>query len=361
MDAEAALLAAITADPADVAARLAYADWLEEAGDPRAELVRVEEAMRALPAFADRYWELKPRRDDLLDGVPGAWLTAMGYAGPRPLFGHGVPGGWRERWRLSRAFVECRCGATLGDVGGPRVHLGSVERRAGRALPPSVRECVALADDTGGACFGGAYLGDEFEWQYGENLSMRTLFAFAFLGDPSESRSGSDILSRPFFLAGMPNRYAWAVREADLHIDDPPVHGFDWDGDGWSDAGRVADALSEWALGHLIENATDRGGSARVQLVVESEVVPLLEAAFPIRCRVGDSVVYESHDLFVWLTPTSPGRNGSLVVRAARELPRAAVPDFLWELTRHGTELSGVFAPGFVRRSPPEVVDDVPF
>jgi uncharacterized protein (TIGR02996 family) len=45
---------------ADRNARLVYADWLEERGDERAELIRVEEEMRLLPFYADRYWELKP-------------------------------------------------------------------------------------------------------------------------------------------------------------------------------------------------------------------------------------------------------------------------------------------------------------
>ncbi len=50
-------LSAIEAEPADRVRRLVYADWLDDRHDPRAELVRVEEEMRTLPVFADRFWE----------------------------------------------------------------------------------------------------------------------------------------------------------------------------------------------------------------------------------------------------------------------------------------------------------------
>ena len=58
-------LKAIKAQPCDGALRLIYADWLEDQADPRAELVRVEEEMRQLPIYSDRYWQLKPRRATL--------------------------------------------------------------------------------------------------------------------------------------------------------------------------------------------------------------------------------------------------------------------------------------------------------
>jgi uncharacterized protein (TIGR02996 family) len=49
-------LAAIAADPRDAALRQVYADWLEERGDPRGEFIRLEDAARQHPVFADGYW-----------------------------------------------------------------------------------------------------------------------------------------------------------------------------------------------------------------------------------------------------------------------------------------------------------------
>jgi uncharacterized protein (TIGR02996 family) len=62
-DLEARFLAAIAADPSDDEARLVYADWLIERGDPRGEYLRVEIAvyngpsrLKALAAQLDPAW-----------------------------------------------------------------------------------------------------------------------------------------------------------------------------------------------------------------------------------------------------------------------------------------------------------------
>lgn len=76
--------------PRDTATRLVYADWLEERYDPRAELIRIEEEMRLLPVFSDRYWELKPKRNALRLQAESGWLDIMGYGNVcQPLFRHG--------------------------------------------------------------------------------------------------------------------------------------------------------------------------------------------------------------------------------------------------------------------------------
>jgi uncharacterized protein (TIGR02996 family) len=147
---EAAFLAAIRAAPADLAPRLVYADWLDERGDPRGELIRIEEQMRALPAFADRFWELKPRRNELRQRADPDWLAAFGYGTEyRPVFDHGVPDDWTGRWRLIRESVERRHGIPMGDVGGRAEEVRAAEGRLGLTLPPSVREWVAFAHDVG--------------------------------------------------------------------------------------------------------------------------------------------------------------------------------------------------------------------
>src|SRR5687767_4899399 len=108
---------AITDDPDDGALRLVYADWLEEHGDPRGELVRTCEEMRRVPVWSDSYWELKTWRNALWVGCPIEWLEATGYDGSYfdPVFRDGVPDGPKQRWRLIREFTERWHGVDMPD------------------------------------------------------------------------------------------------------------------------------------------------------------------------------------------------------------------------------------------------------
>lgn len=80
--AEAGFLEAIRANPDDDTARLAYADWLEDRGDPRAALVRLEVETRLPPP------ERVLARDRLRQVYAGDWATAVQLAPPVPLSDH---------------------------------------------------------------------------------------------------------------------------------------------------------------------------------------------------------------------------------------------------------------------------------
>jgi uncharacterized protein (TIGR02996 family) len=71
MSEEEAFLAAVRAEPEDDGHRLVYADWLEERGDPRAEYLRLEHAVRVHRApGADRLRVLRSQ-------LEGDWLLAV--------------------------------------------------------------------------------------------------------------------------------------------------------------------------------------------------------------------------------------------------------------------------------------------
>lgn len=141
----------IERQPAERTLRLVYADWLDEHDDPRGELIRVEEEMREVPVYADRFWELKPRRNELRLRAGDVWCGRMRYGTEcEPVFRHGIPDGWRERWRLIREFTERWDGVPMPDVGGRQGEIAEAESRLGRTLPPSVREWIAFAHDCSG-------------------------------------------------------------------------------------------------------------------------------------------------------------------------------------------------------------------
>ncbi len=76
MDQEAAFLAEIAANPDDNGTRQVYADWLEEQGDPRAELIRLQCGSQT-PSVADSV-----RISELLQTWRSAWLEPIRSALP---------------------------------------------------------------------------------------------------------------------------------------------------------------------------------------------------------------------------------------------------------------------------------------
>ena len=106
MPTDAAFLAAVAASPTESLPRLVYADWLDEQGDPRGEMVRVMEEMGKHPVWANAYQTLRPARNRLWASLDAGWLDAMGYGKVyRPLFGK-LPVERHHRWRLAEVLIE---------------------------------------------------------------------------------------------------------------------------------------------------------------------------------------------------------------------------------------------------------------
>lgn len=185
MSLEAELIAAIEAAPEDPAPRLVYADWLEQRGDPRAELVQLSTRMWQAPIDLPRVRTLGLRREDLQKRCDRRWLARI----QRPSFAEirrriGVlsaldperkqPGAGTHDYRLRApltvaelAALEARIGGTLpedyrrfltelGDGGaGPEYGLSPIAAVASPALmvpfpaPTTQAEATALADPPG--------------------------------------------------------------------------------------------------------------------------------------------------------------------------------------------------------------------
>jgi uncharacterized protein (TIGR02996 family) len=70
-------LEAIAADPDDDAPRLAFADWLEEQGDPRGEFIRVQCALAGLPPDDPRRADLARREEEIFAAQGAGWAAAL--------------------------------------------------------------------------------------------------------------------------------------------------------------------------------------------------------------------------------------------------------------------------------------------
>jgi uncharacterized protein (TIGR02996 family) len=70
---ELSLLRSVIADPQSDSLRLVYADYLEERGDPRADFIRLQCELAALPTCDARRYSLEPRVQALLTQYRTAW------------------------------------------------------------------------------------------------------------------------------------------------------------------------------------------------------------------------------------------------------------------------------------------------
>lgn len=74
---EATFLQALRHDPEDATVRLAYADWLEERGDPRAEFLRAEAELKQRPLSKRRRARLRLRLEALRRQLDPDWQAAV--------------------------------------------------------------------------------------------------------------------------------------------------------------------------------------------------------------------------------------------------------------------------------------------
>jgi uncharacterized protein (TIGR02996 family) len=324
MNDEAALLAAVEAAPHDAGLRLVYADWLDERGDPRGELIRIEEEMGRLPVFIDRFWELKPRRNELRAATAPEWLAAMRYGTDyQPVFGHGVPDDWKGRWRLIREFVERWHRIPIPDVGGRADEIRDAEERLRVTLPPSVREWIALGHDVRerpeAAQLHSVYEHLNHMWNMEDDSAVSVLW-----------RSSGD--------------YEWAVLYDNLVNPDPPLTGF-WFEDSDSPEGLNPSwgTVTDTALNYVIACTDWMYGGFRTDVEDVADLIGRLTATFPIRCSLRWADIFETENILVRLTPNTD-TSGRIEVKIARATPRGAIPGFLEQYRNQGMIRTNQFA-----------------
>ena len=77
MSSEQDLIAEIIENPNDEALRLIFADYLEEEGDPRAELIRLQFERQAMPRFDPQRDKLRKRELKILKSHGGFGTTPI--------------------------------------------------------------------------------------------------------------------------------------------------------------------------------------------------------------------------------------------------------------------------------------------
>ena len=103
MDYEHPFVAEIRAQPREDAPRLIYADYLDEAGDPQGELIRVQVALSHLAPGEPERRELELREDELLSTYADEWLAPLRDLGAEGISARSLQRGLLERVRIGAA------------------------------------------------------------------------------------------------------------------------------------------------------------------------------------------------------------------------------------------------------------------
>ena len=304
----------------------AYANWLVANNDPRAELIFIEEEMRQIPIYSDRYWELKPGRNALRDEYEKTWLKQMGYGVDyEPVF-YDVPDGWKERWRLLREFVERWHQIPLGDVGGHAEDIEKTEKSLGMKLPPSVKEWIAFCSELIDLSVYGKLIRDCFEVEHLKDLSAISLM-----------------------LQGEADFY-WAIKEENLGAFDPPVDGYNLDYDNekldhFVHYGLFAPRITSFVFDYLTSYLHGAGGGFSTTIKTNDELIQSLNNAFPFRSQIDNVRVFEKRNIIVLLGSSGYAPDEThLRVEVWDKASVKDVPAFLWNYTQHGGCFHGKFA-----------------
>jgi uncharacterized protein (TIGR02996 family) len=106
MDYEHPFVEQVRAHPHDDAPRLIYADYLEEAGDPQGELIRVQVALSHLAPGEPARRELELRESELLEEYADQWLAPLQELGVEGVSARSFQRGLIERVRMqASAFL----------------------------------------------------------------------------------------------------------------------------------------------------------------------------------------------------------------------------------------------------------------
>jgi hypothetical protein len=253
-----------------------YADWLEERGDPRGELIRLEMEMARLSPSSDQYADLKPRRNELRRQVDPSWLQDMGYVPTyRPLFRR-LPASRTGRWRLVDEFIEYWHRPLHAGDGFSEAEIDAAEMHLGHRLPAALREWYTLTGNRGDL------------W----SVQDRLLPPFGLKWD-------RDILVIRYENQGCEK---WGIRRKDLHRDDPPVFQV-------YDACKVSPTTTAFAIFVMLYEVKFRGGVVRAwggvreSIVADSVERKLGRCKLPERYWVANPHrFYEGTDLLVETT-----------------------------------------------------------
>jgi hypothetical protein len=229
-------------------------------------------------------------------------------------------GTWQQRWEIIRRFATVWCGVKFAPSATADARLSEAERVIGRSLPGSLRESITFHSELEAA-----------GWAY--NLSIKPL---------------PDL--RAVLLCSIEDDCYSVVHDADLTLDDPPVHGY-YRGygvateDQFGHFGIVASTITADTLVGMITPAYPRGGSFYVQVEATPDWLEEMRAAFSLSAAFCDLQVFESPGQLVLVGKDAFHPDNVIVMRGLWMSDYDAVPECVARWLSNGGGFTGRFGP----------------
>lgn len=187
---EEALLEEIARDPDDERAYLVYADWLQARGDPRGELISIQQALRGGNQDPERAHQQRILQDDFLRGREPHFLEGLLERTENQV----VPAGWRFGF-IERVLFQLR-------PGGPSLEA-CLEVFFALKSARFVRDLLVMGDGAD-ALF--PWLAGTGAWKHARSLEVRSNQPFEHLpalADATPRLAALTIQSAGFSFAGL--------------------------------------------------------------------------------------------------------------------------------------------------------------
>lgn len=241
-----------------------------------------------------------------------------------------------ERWNLVRTFIERWYEVKIPKVDYAK-QIQEIENELGLELPLSFKHYITLSQQllSSETRYANGYKTNLYTQLFGDNFKVNLL-------------QEHQVVS--LMLQGEGDFY-WAIKTADLHLEDPAVHGYilDYEGDPtkFNYVSQMYRGLTAFVLGHLFSYLRSENGSGfSIMTEKNQELLDLLGGSFTSHAHVDGIDIFEREDMLAYLekAPFEEDPNQYvLAVHLWQELDRDKIPQHIWKLSEEAGWMYGMF------------------
>lgn len=253
-----------------------------------------------------------------------------------------------KRWQCIRTFIERWYELEIPDID-CTTDIQKAEAELGLELPQSFKHYLTLSQQLLETRYGNGQTTSLYSRLFRDNFGLRHLQeyqAISLMFSYNEADNPPTVDSY------------WAVKIADLSLEDPPVHGYVFDS--YNDRGeqnffhigdgKMYSSLSSFTLAQLfsfLRSSESNNGSGFGILIEKTQNLPeLLGNSFQNHTPIDELDISEGEDIFAHLdkAPFSPDYY-LLAVHLRQKFDQKKIPETLWNMSKKAVWMYGIFTP----------------